>query len=314
MNSDQLRLSVVIPVYNEAGSVIDLHREVVEVCEREGYWYEVIFVDDGSTDNTAGLIKKLKPVKLVRLRKNFGQTSAMDAGIKAARGDYVVTMDGDRQNDPADIPRLLKHLFENDLDVVSGWRVKRKDTLSKRIVSKGARFIRLLLIRDAIHDSGCSLKVYKHECFDNISLYGEMHRFIPEILKIKGFSTGELQVNHRPRLHDRTKYNWTRTVKGFLDVIAVWFWNKFAVRPLHLLGGAGLVLLFFGLVAGIMTVYEYIRGMSLSDTVLPILTAFFLICGFLLIVAGLLADMLSKIYYERTRDLSYSIKEIFENH
>jgi glycosyltransferase involved in cell wall biosynthesis len=306
-------ISVVVPIFNEAGSITDLHNEVVDVCKKAGYTVELIFVDDGSTDNTVEVAKTLKPVKLIRFRKNFGQTSAMDAGIKAAQNDYIITMDGDGQNDPADIPKLIAHLEENDLDVVSGWRVNRKDSFFKKFASRGANLLRYVLIHDGIHDSGCSLKVYKRICFKNISLYGEMHRFIPAILKIKGYKIGEIPVNHRPRTRGTTKYNWRRTIKGFLDMIGVWFWNKFAMRPLHLLGGSGLVLMFFAFLAGLKTIQEYFKGQSLSDTLWPIVTIFLAITGFLLIIAGLLADMLSKIYYEQTRDTTYSIKEVVEN-
>lgn len=306
-------VSIVIPVFNEAGSILELHREILEICIKEAYRFEIIVVDDGSTDDTDAVAGKLSPVKYIRLRKNFGQTSAMDAGIKAARCDYIITMDGDGQNDPADIPNLIRYMQEKGLDVVSGWRVNRKDKQTKKFVSRGANFLRSLIINDVIHDSGCSLKVYKRECFENITLYGEMHRFIPEILKIKGFSIGELPVNHRPRTQGYTKYNWKRMIKGFLDLISVWFWNKYAVRPLHLLGGLGLILLILGFASGIATIYQFLNGGNMSDTAYPLLTSLLLISGFLMIIAGLLADMLSKIYYGRANSSYYSIRHIIEN-
>lgn len=308
-----LTLSIVIPVHNEAENVSQLHREIVATLAHTNAEAEIIIVDDGSTDNTANVIKTLHPVKLIVLRKNFGQTSAMDAGIKVAKNDYIITMDGDGQNDPADISKLIAYLQEHDLDVVSGWRVHRKDSFLKKFTSRGANLLRYVLIHDGIHDSGCTLKLYKRVCFQNVSLYGEMHRFIPAILKIKGFKIGEIPVNHRPRTRGVTKYNWRRTIKGFLDMIGVWFWNKFAMRPLHLLGGSGLTLVLFAFIAGLKTIYEYIIGQSLSDTLWPLITIFLAITGFLMIIAGLLADMLAKIYYERTSDTPYSIKEVVEN-
>ncbi len=232
------KVSVVVPVYNEEGNVSELHREINDVCRSNGYEYEIIFVDDGSTDKTAGICRQLRPLKLIQMRRNFGQTAAMDAGIKAAQYDYIVTMDGDRQNDPADIPNMIAYLEEHNLDVVSGWRKNRKDTLMKRFTSRGANFLRHLIVKDGIHDSGCSLKVYRRECFEGMNLYGEQHRFIPALLKIKGFTVGEVVVHHRARTSGVTKYNWKRTIKGFVDMISVWFWNKFASRPMHLLGGA----------------------------------------------------------------------------
>ena len=192
-------ISVVVPVFNEEGNVRELHKEILEVCKKENYKFEIIFVDDGSKDKTPEICKELKPLKYIRMRKNFGQTAAMDAGIKLAQYDYIVTMDGDRQNDPADIPKLVNYLEENDLDIVSGWRKNRKDTVMKKFTSRVANFLRGIIVKDNIHDSGCSLKIYKKECFDHINLYGEMHRFIPALLKIKGFEVGEVVVNHRPR-------------------------------------------------------------------------------------------------------------------
>ena len=306
-------ISIVVPIYNEKDNVTELHREITEVCETNNYIYEIILIDDGSTDGTYQIAKNLSPVKYIRLRKNFGQTAAMDAGIKESKYKYIVTMDGDRQNDPKDIPNLIKHLEANDLDIVSGWRKRRKDTIFKKFSSKCANLLRSILIKDEIHDSGCSLKIYKKECFESITLYGEMHRFIPALLKIKGFRIGEIEVNHRPRTAGKTKYNWKRTVKGLIDMISVWFWNKYAVRPLHLLGGIGIFLSFLGGISGIATVTQFFQGVSLSDSAWPILTAFLGLTGIQLFTSGLIADMMSKNYYETTKDSSYSIKEIVEN-
>jgi len=306
-------ISVIVPVFNEEENIQELYNEIADVCIKNLYKYEIIFVDDGSTDNTSEIIKKLSPVCLIRFRKNFGQTAAMDAGIKQAKNDYIITMDGDRQNDPCDIPKMILYLEENDLDVVSGWRKKRKDDFLKKFVSRGANLLRSFLIKDGIKDSGCSLKVYKRECFQQISLYGEMHRFIPAILKIKGYKIGQVEVNHRPRTKGKTKYNWHRTFKGFIDMISVWFWNKFAVRPLHLLGGIGLFFLLIGGIFALTTMYTFFdKHQDLSDTLLPIMTIFFIITGILLFVLGLISDILVKSYYETTRDSSYNIKEIIE--
>ena len=183
----------------------------------------------------------------------------------------------------------------------------------KKFVSRGANLLRKILIDDGIHDSGCSLKLYKRECFETVNLYGEMHRFIPAILKIKGYKVGELEVNHRPRTAGVTKYNWRRTFKGFVDMISVWFWNKYAVRPLHLLGGMGMFFLFIGGVFSTLTIYEYFKNEDLSSTVLPMLAIFFIITGILLFVLGLISDILTKSYYQTTKDVSYSIKKIAEN-
>ena len=273
-------ISVVVPVFNEEGNVRELHKEILEVCKKENYKFEIIFVDDGSKDKTPEICKELKPLKYIRMRKNFGQTAAMDAGIKLAQYDYIVTMDGDRQNDPADIPKLVNYLEENDLDIVSGWRKNRKDTVMKKFTSRVANFLRGIIVKDNIHDSGCSLKIYKKECFDHINLYGEMHRFIPALLRIKGFEVGEVVVNHRPRTAGVTKYNWKRTIKGFVDMISLWFWSKYAVRPLHILGAGGMVSIFLGVVCAIWSIVLFALGYKMSNNIMPpLLTVFFIIVG-----------------------------------
>ncbi|HCE42143.1 MAG TPA: glycosyltransferase [Lentisphaeria bacterium] len=310
--STDIRLSVVAPFFNESGSIPSLHGEIKRVCEQNGYTYEIIFVDDGSTDNTEETVLRLAPLKYIQFRKNFGQTAAMDAGIKAARYDLIVTMDGDGQNDPADIPAMIAYLQENNLDLVTGWRKNRKDSFSKRLLSRFANFLRHMFINDSVHDSGCSLKVCRRECFDTVTLYGEMHRFIPAILQIKGFKIGEIPVNHRYRSAGRTKYGFGRTVRGFIDLISVWFWNKYAVRPLHLLGGMGLFCFFLSSLSSAYTAFYYLRGGDLSNTVWPLLSTFLLLTGLQMFISGLIADMLSKNYYGTTRDTTYSIRRIRE--
>ena len=307
-------ISVVVPVFNEEGNVRELHKEILEVCKKENYKFEIIFVDDGSKDKTSEICKELKPLKYIRMRKNFGQTAAMDAGIKLAQYDYIVTMDGDRQNDPADIPKLVNYLEENDLDIVSGWRKNRKDTVMKKFTSRVANFLRGIIVKDNIHDSGCSLKIYKKECFDHINLYGEMHRFIPALLRIKGFEVGEVVVNHSPRTAGVTKYNWKRTIKGFVDMISLWFWSKYAVRPLHILGAGGMVSIFLGVVCAIWSIVLFALGYKMSNNIMPpLLTVFFIIVGLLMFIFGLMSDMMSKTYYGSGIDKSYSIKETIEN-
>lgn len=305
-------ISLVAPLYNEEGNVAELHRQIHSALEGMKLPYEIIFIDDGSSDQTVAIAKTLYPLKLICLRRNFGQTAAMDAGIHAAKYDYIVTIDGDLQNDPADIPELIAYLEESNLDVVSGWRKNRKDTFFKRFTSRGANMLRWLIVHDGIHDSGCSLKVYRKECFEGVRLYGEMHRFIPALLKIKGFRIGEMVVNHRPRTAGVTKYNWKRTFKGFVDMISLWFWSKFASRPLHLFGTTGLFLLFGGTVTGVITIVKFIVRGEISNTGWPLLTALLLIAGIQFFVFGLIADIVSKTYRELTNDKSYTIREEIE--
>lgn len=303
-------ISIVVPIYNEEGNVAELHKEINDICIKNEYNYEIIFIDDGSSDNTEEIIRSLTPVKYIKLRKNFGQTAAMDAGIKEVKYEYIITMDGDRQNDPEDIPKLIEYLEEKDLDIVSGWRKKRKDPVLKRFTSRVAHLLRSILINDGIHDSGCSLKIYKKECFEQISLYGEMHRFIPAMLSIKGYKVGEVIVNHRARTAGVTKYTWKRTIKGFIDMVSVWFWMKYAVRPLHLLGTLGLCSFVMGFASFVISLVLFIINTDLSDTVWPLLSVFFTFSGMFLIISGLMADMVSKNYFETTKDSSYSIREI----
>ncbi len=313
MKEDQKGISIIIPLFNEQDNVSLLHNEILEVCRNHHYIFEIIFVDDGSTDETFERSKALSPLKIIRLRKNFGQTAAFDAGIKAAKYPYIITMDGDCQNDPNDIPLLIETLEKNRFDIVSGWRKKRKDSLSKRFISRVAHRLRYFLIKDQIHDSGCSLKIYKKECFDGLSLYGEMHRFIPALLMGAGYRIGETIVNHRPRYKGVSKYNWKRTVKGIVDMMAIAFWHKFASRPLHFLGGLGLLLIFFGFSAGAVTFYNFLIGQGMSETAWPLLTVFFFLAGGQFFVSGLIIDVLLRNHYETTRNKAYSIKEIWQN-
>jgi glycosyltransferase involved in cell wall biosynthesis len=312
--SGELKISFIIPVFNEQDSVSELHTEIVNIMKNLDFQYEVIFIDDNSTDNTLENLRKLSDIKIIKFRRNFGQTASMDAGIKASSGEYIITMDGDGQNDPADVPKLLKKLKDENLDIVSGWRKNRKDPFMKKMSSRAAAFIRKSLINDGIHDSGCTLKIYKQECFKHIDLTGEMHRFIPAILKIKGFKAGEIEVSHRPRTKGKTKYTWTRGIRGILDMMSVWFWKKYADRPLHLFGGVGVILIIISIISGLIAIYQKIFiGIDLSDTILTDLSLFGFLISIQFLVFGLLADILSKNYFASTKDKTYDIVEIIEN-
>ncbi len=310
-NINTIKYSVVVPVYNEEDNVVPLHAEIKQVMIKLGEPYEIIFVDDGSRDKTFERLNSLSPIKIIRFRKNFGQTAALDAGFKAAKGEIFITMDGDRQNDPTDIPNLLKKIAEG-LDVVSGWRYNRKDTSSKKFISRGADFLRKFFINDGIHDSGCTLKAYRRECFEDLTLFGEMHRFIPGVLRWRGFTVTEIKVNHRPRTAGDTKYNWKRILKGLIDMISVWFWRKYSTRPLHLFGGLGVV---FGAIGSFMGIYmaiaRFLGYISLQNTIWPLVSVFLILVGIQLFISGLLADIAIKTYYNKKRT-TYSIKEIID--
>ncbi|MFA9261890.1 MAG: glycosyltransferase family 2 protein [Undibacterium sp.] len=310
METEKYSLSVVVPLYNEEGNVLELHRRIKEALLATGRSYEIIFVDDGSRDKTKEEAKTCAPVKLIVFRKNFGQTAAFDAGIKAATGDVIITLDGDLQNDPADIPLLLEKIDEG-YDVVSGWRHKRQDPWSKKIPSRIANLLRKFLIHDNIHDSGCSLKAYRRECFKDIDLFGEMHRFIPAILQLEGYRVAEVKVSHHPRLHGVTKYNWKRGMKGFVDMLAIWFWRKYSHRPLHLFGGAGVMLFMLGSsILAWMLIEKLVFGASLSERLWPLIGVFLTLVGIQLFVSGLLADISVKSYYQARHRMNYNIREV----
>ena len=305
------KISVVCPLFNEEGNVRELHRQILESLTKIGRSFEIIFVNDGSGDATGSICEELTPLTLINFRKNFGQTAALDCGIKRARGEIIITLDGDLQNDPADFSRLISRL-EKGCDVVSGWRKNRQDPFSKKILSRGADFLRKFLINDSIHDSGCTLKAYRRECFEDVDLYGEMHRFIPAILKIRGFTVAEIEVKHHPRTSGKTKYTWTRTIKGLLDLVSVWFWKKYANRPLHLFGGLGIVSLFAGTaIAAALIVARLFYGVSLSDKIWPLVAIFMTLAGMQFFISGLLADVAVKNYYSGTRK-NYVIKNVIK--
>lgn len=303
-------ISIVVPLYNEEGNVAELHRRILAIGQKMGKNLEIIFVDDGSTDQTLQFCRNLKPLKLIQFRKRFGQTAAFDAGIKASTGEIIVTLDGDLQNDPADIPLLLAEM-EKGFDVVSGWRWKRKDPVLKKISSRLANLLRKVLVEDHIHDSGCSLKAYKRECFKDVDLFGEMHRFMPAILQFDGYKVSEVKVNHFPRLHGKTKYNWKRGVKGIADMLSIWFWRKYSNRPIHLFGGGGFFFTLMGLAILIwMAVEKIFFGISLSEKIWPLIGVFLVMVGIQLFIFGLLADILVKNYYKTRGAMNYSIKSV----
>lgn len=306
-------ISVVVPVFNEEDNVEKLHTKIKEECAKLGRTFEIIFINDGSTDRTAEKCRNLSPLRLINFRKNYGQTAAFDAGFQAARGEVIITMDGDLQNDPADIAKLLEKMDEG-FDVVSGWRFERKDSLSKKIFSRGANLLRKVFMQDKIHDSGCSLKAYKRECFEDLELFGEMHRFIPALLEIDGFKVGEVKVSHHPRISGVTKYNWKRAFKGFVDMVSIWFWRKFANRPLHLFGASGMALSFLG---GLILIWMFVEkvffGESIGERIWPMIGVMLVLVGVQLFISGLLADILIKNYFKAKNHRGYNIREIIEN-
>lgn len=309
-NKIETTYSVVVPVLNEVGNIEKLTEEIKGTMQKLKESFEIIYVDDGSTDDTPKILKNIKSVKVITFRSNFGQSAALNAGIKMARGDIVITMDGDGQNDPADIPNLLAKLNEG-YDVVCGWRFDRKDEFTKVFVSNVARKLRGILVEDGVHDAGCTLRVFKRECFDDLELTGELHRMIPAILKWRGFKITEIKVNHRPRLRGKSKYGTSRMLKGFLDMLLIWFTRKYNSRPLHLFGGVGLFLIFFSLLLlGLLAWMKVFFGYELSNKIWPLLGMMGLLAGIQLFVFGILADLIIK---NNTKEKSWMIKDVLEN-
>jgi len=303
-------ISFVVPAYNEKANMQALHRQVVEVCRQNGYLFEIIIVDDGSTDGTASAVTGHPGTKMIVLRRNYGQSYALDAGIRSARFDCLVTMDGDGQNDPNDIPVLLAALEKDGLDMVVGWRKSRNDSFAKRTVSRVGNLLLRQLITVGIHDSGCTFKAFRKECFANLSLHSEMHRFIPAIVAMRGFHVGEVVVRHRSRTGGRSKYRWTRVIKAATDLLSVLFWHKYGLKPFHLLGGLGSLALLLSAVSGCATIISFLKGQGMSETGLPLLTVFLFLSGIHFLLTGLVADLLLRGYFEMRNDRPYSIKEI----
>jgi len=307
-------LSIVVPVYNEEENIYGIHREVSAALDGTGIDFELILVDDGSTDGSFRNLREIAAaddrVKVIRFRRNFGQTAAMAAGFDAASGRVVIPMDGDLQNDPADIPRLLSKINEG-YDVVSGWRRDRKDAFLNRILPSilANRFISGMTgIR--LHDYGCTLKAYRREVLDGINLYGEMHRFVPALVSQVGARVTELAVNHRPRLHGKSKYGIFRTLRVILDLLTVKFLLNYSTRPIQLFGRLGVYTLAASFLSGGLTIYmKFFQNTSMNRNPLLLLTALLLFMGVQFIVLGLLGELNARTYYEAQGKPIYVVKE-----
>jgi len=309
-------LSIVIPVYNEYPNLSALHQELLATLSAMAVDYEIIYVDDGSTDQGLVILKEIaaheKAVTVIQLRRNFGQTAAISAGIDFATGQVVVCLDADLQNDPADIPRLLAKLAEG-YDLVSGWRKKRQDHwLWRRLISTVANRVISLITRVKLHDYGCTLKAYRRDLLDHIRLYGQMHRFIPALAVFVGASLAEIPVNHRPRLHGKSNYGLGRTFIVILDLLTVKFLSSFSLHPLNLFGGSGLALIGLSLVTGtIMLFQKLVYHQSIIQTPLLLLSALLFILGFHAILMGLTAELVIRTYFESQNKPIYVIRQIF---
>ncbi len=307
-------ISVVIPVYNEVEALPELHQALTDALDRISQSAEIVFVDDGSGDGSAAVLDGLAHadgrVQVLHLRRNYGQTAALMAAFQHSTGDVIIPMDGDGQNDPGDIPRLLDKLSEG-FDVVSGWRTQRDDRFSRRLPSVVANRLTSALLGVPLHDYGCTMKAYRREVIEDIRLYGEMHRFIPIYAAWEGASVTELPVSHHARQHGKSKYGLGRISRVFLDLVIMYFIDRAFDRPMQFFGKLGLA---FWVLAGLTFVWAVVLKfgyeVSLIQTPLPLLAATIGLSGVLFILLGLIAEVQARIYFEARGKAPYKVKSV----
>ena len=315
--ADDLAISVVVPIHNEYESLPHLVEAIATSLTAESLSYEIICVDDGSTDSSAELLKQMvqqrTDLRAVILRRNYGQTAAMAAGFSHARGSVIITLDGDLQNDPADIPLLLAKL-EEGYDLVSGWRKNRQDAaLTRLLPSKIANWLIGQVTGVKLHDYGCSLKAYRSELVADMNLYGELHRFLPALAFIEGARITELPVRHHARRYGSSKYGLDRTFRVVMDMLTVWFMRKFLTRPMHVFGLFGLGSFVLGMAIELyLTILKFGFGASISDRPILILGVVLILAGIQLFSFGLLAELLMRTYHESQGRPIYRVREVLE--
>jgi glycosyltransferase involved in cell wall biosynthesis len=307
-------ISVVLPVYNEVENLVPLHAELTDALAALGRSYEIIYVDDGSRDHSWEILQRIRSedphVRVVRFRRNFGQTAAVAAGLERTTGDIVVTLDSDRQNDPKDIGRLIERL-EQGCDLVSGWRQDRKDDfVSRRLPSVTANWLIRAITGVHVHDYGCMLKAYRGEVARELRLYGEMHRFIPAIAADLGARVDEIVVNHRPRIAGTSKYGISRVVRVVLDLLTVKFLSVYSTRPIHVFGVWGVVLGGLGMaVMAVLGFEKLVLGHPLAGRPIVLLAGLLVVTGVQLVTMGLLGEMLARTYHESQSKRIYLVAE-----
>jgi len=307
-----------VPVFNEEKTVAELYEEVTNSCKGLNLSYEIIFVDDGSWDLSFPVLHSIQKedsnVKVIRLRKNFGQTAALSAGFDHSKGEVIITLDADLQNDPQDFPLLLEKIREG-YDIVSGWRKKRKDPFfSRRIPSALANWLISKITHIKLHDFGCTLKAFRKDVVKNINLYGELHRFIPAIASNIGVSITEVKVNHRPRKHGKSKYTVFRFVKVILDLLTVKFLLSYSTRPLQIFGVFGLISGVVGALIGLYLSYQrLILNVGISGRPLLLLAILLVVIGIQFITLGLLAEIMVRAYHESVDKRIYFVREIYDS-
>jgi len=307
-------ISVVIPLYNEEESLKELYDWIVQVMQSNHFSFEIIFIDDGSSDNSWEIVNELskenKDVKGLRFRRNYGKSAALNEGFKIAKGDVIITMDSDLQDSPDEIPGLFKMITEEKLDIVSGWKKKRYDSkLAKNIPSRFFNWTSRKLFGSKLHDMNCGLKAYKHDVIKNIEVYGEMHRYIPIIARAEGFSRiGEKVVVHQKRKYGVTKFGFDRFIKGYLDLLSINFVSRFSQRPMHFFGSLGTLIFFVGFVIASYLAYAkfFMDGYRMTERPLFYFGLLAMLVGTQLFLAGFLAEMISRVAREKS---NYQIRD-----
>ena len=317
MHKQNLDVSVVAPLLNEQENIQPLYEQIIAILTGR-YRYEIIFVDDGSTDASLDILKEIQKkdnkVRIISFRKNFGQTAALSAGFTYAQGKIVIAIDADLQNDPADIPKMIEKVDEG-FDVVSGWRKKRHDhTLTRLLPSLIANWLIAKITGVKLHDFGCTLKAYRTDVLDQINLYGEMHRFIPALASWNGAKICEMVVNHRPRTAGVAKYGLGRTFKVILDLITVKFLGSFSTKPIYIFGGLGIITGLASMLSGIAVIYQKLfSNLAMNRNPLLVLTAMLVTATIQFILMGLIAELLVRTYHESQNRSTYIIKEMIES-
>lgn len=306
-------LSIIIPIFNEEENIIPLCKKLLSELETLGLNFEIIFINDGSSDETEKILENQSKLdnrlKIINFRKNLGQTAALMAGFDYATGEIIIPMDGDLQNDPKDIKMILEKL-NTGYDVVSGWRKDRKDNSIKRVIpSKIANFLISKISGVYLHDYGCSLKAYRKDVLKGVKLYGEMHRFIPIYASWEGAKVTEIPVTHHPRIHGKSKYGFNRIIKVILDLIVVKFLSNYRTKPIYVFGGFGMISIIFSFLVGLWAIWlKILKNIDFISTPLPLLVVMSFITGVMSILMGLLAEISMRTYYETQNKPTYIIK------
>jgi glycosyltransferase involved in cell wall biosynthesis len=312
IKGNHMKLSIVIPLLNESESLRALYEQIKDVCQSLQVSFEIIFVDDGSTDNSLAVLKEIhgenQLVKVISFNRNYGKSAALSEGFQLAEGDIVITMDADLQDDPKEIPNLL-HKIESGDDLVSGWKKKRHDPIQKTIPSKFFNFTTSLITGIKIHDFNCGIKAYKKEVIKDIPVYGELHRYLPVLAHWQGFRIGEITVEHHPRKYGKTKFGLGRFFKGFFDLLTVLFITRYRQRPLHLFGFLGLFSLFLGIIISLYLTFLWFQGHGIGNRPLLFLGILLIIVGLQSFSIGLIGEMIANI---RDNKKSYKIKELLK--